>query len=118
LKLLDYFALPGSKRSKEIELLENMEIYLHKKISIEHLIRKMSEIDKLKFLLLKEDEITLFHVLDSFKIYPNNNYIQKLWMKYEFDFYKTEIDHGDLKLNFNSFSDEKKEAFMKLFSKF
>jgi hypothetical protein len=104
--------------NREIQILYKMENYLFKKISVEHMIRKMNDIDKLKFVFFKEEEIVLFDLLDNYKVQNTNTYIQNLWIKYEFEKYSRHIEKGDWNVIFDNLNDEKKETYSVLFSKF
>ena len=80
------------RKSRRIELLDKAESYINEKISIEFLLKKLNEIDKLKFSLLDSTQLQVFHIIPNpnfNEIFSLNNskiisLIDNLWSKYEF----------------------------------
>jgi hypothetical protein len=71
------------KRMKgRIDLFEE---YLHKKLSIEYVLEKLLEIEKIQFLLLNENELHFFKkLLNPQVLSKEETYIQNLYNKFEF----------------------------------
>lgn len=82
------------KMSKNMLLLEKTEKYIKEKISIEYIIKKLNEVDKLKFSVFNKDQLVLFNTIPNpnfneiFSEYDDStnkmNYIDQLWRKFEF----------------------------------
>lgn len=81
------------KKSYTILLLDKAEKYVKEKISIEFILKKLNEIDKLKFCLLNKEELYCFQAIPSpnfNEIFSENNtstnlsYIDELYRKFEF----------------------------------
>jgi hypothetical protein len=74
------------RNTKERKYLKWAEKYINAKISVESIILKMQEIDKIKFLLLDEDQFNLFNVIEnqlcSYDSTINSN-IHKCWKRQE-----------------------------------
>jgi hypothetical protein len=64
-------------------------------MSILSYLRKMHEIDILKYILLDEKQTTLFNFVSkpSLSLLNNNDFVDKLKMKFDSDFNKEEIDN-------------------------
>lgn len=68
-------------------LTSRVEKYVNKKMSVEYLVRKMDEIDKLKFVLFSDDELTVFKFIQNPNLIPDKeakSKIEDLWIKTEF----------------------------------
>jgi hypothetical protein len=79
-----------------LQMIKKIEEYVKKKLSVETMIPKFNEIDKLKFTLLSPIELEMIDLINYREItLPNvqqrKTKIQKLWDKYEFN-NKKEID--------------------------
>lgn len=79
------------RKSHSIKLISKAAKYIDEKISIEFILKKLNEIDKIKFVIFDKDQLNLFHIL------PNPNFneifgdhkkslkeIDNLWRVYEF----------------------------------
>lgn len=86
------------KKSKRILLLSKSKNYINEKISIEYILKKLNELDKIKFIIFNEDQLNLLNVVpnpnfnDIFdKIKDENSEslskIDRLWRKYDFYLY-------------------------------
>jgi len=73
-------------KNDSLTIIANVKSYLNKKSSLEYILKKMLEIDKMKFILFNEDELFLMRFMDNSsaiikeKRDPNN-----LWADYEFE---------------------------------
>lgn len=75
-------------------LLQKAEEYIKEKISIENILKKLNEVDKIKFSIFNKDQLNIFNtipnpnfneIFSQNKIDPNYmNEIDHLWRKYEF----------------------------------
>lgn len=81
------------KKSKNIILLEKVEEYLKEKISIEFVLKKLNEVDKIKFSIFNNEQLYLFNTIPNpnfneiFSESENSNSINnvdKLWRIFEF----------------------------------
>ena len=80
------------KKSHSIKLISKAAKYIDEKISIEFILKKLNEIDKIKFVIFDKDQLNLFHILPN----PNFNEIfgehkhgnlrelDNLWRVFEF----------------------------------
>ena len=71
-------------------MLTEIEKYINKKTSIDFILRKLIELDKVKFILLSQSEINAMKLLNipglSLVLEKRSkDYLQELWAKYEFD---------------------------------
>lgn len=79
------------RKSHSVKLISKAAKYIDEKISIEFILKKLNEIDKIKFVIFDKDQLNLFHIL------PNPNFneifgdhkkslkeIDNLWRVYEF----------------------------------
>jgi hypothetical protein len=116
INMLDYLFPRGLNKSLYVNVLEKFDIYIRKKTSLEYLIKKLFEIDKLKFLLLREEELPLFKLLDNPQIFSSSTYLDKLWKEYEFNFTFSAKDVEFLRNNLSSLKNSKNyEKFQKIF---
>jgi hypothetical protein len=112
------------KKSKNVKLLKKAEFYVDMKLSIEFILKKLIEIDKLKFVLFDTNQLNL---VDSIKN-PNFHQIfygpkilddsytltDKLWKTYDFyvpDYSKEKESYNVLK---HSFKTDITERLLKL----
>ena len=51
--------------------------YIHKKLIVEEIIKKMIEIDKMKFILMKKEGLKVLFNLDGPNIFNNDNHFNK-----------------------------------------
>jgi hypothetical protein len=59
--------------------------YLHKKLSIEYVLEKLLEIDKIQYLCFSENELNYFKLIPNSQIFSNSDsYLQRLYNKFEF----------------------------------
>jgi hypothetical protein len=76
------------KKETYLSTLEKVEMYVKKKSSLEYMIKKFNEIDKLKFMLLKNEELEIFNLIQNPHLKTlsgeTKNLIQSLWKKFEF----------------------------------
>jgi hypothetical protein len=77
--MMDYFCLPRFRNQLNSKILYTVEKYLKKKSSIEYIIRKMNEIDKMKFILFTEEEMLLFKMIQDPVLNSQNEQIHNLW---------------------------------------
>jgi hypothetical protein len=81
---LNSFFFKETKNIKNVNLFEN---YLTKKLSVENLVSKLLEIDKLQFSLLNEEELHIFkninnpHILER---HCGNESLKNLFKQFEF----------------------------------
>ena len=86
------------KKSSRVKLMDKAETYIKEKISIEHILKKLIEIDKLKFSIFDNEQLKVFHCIPNpnfNEIFNENkdeglNSLDYLWRKYEF--YKRDIE--------------------------
>lgn len=95
------------RKSRNINLLSKAAKYIDEKISIEFILKKLNEIDKMKFVLFDRDELNLFNILPNPNFeeifnYDHNNSnqtenlreIDNLWRLYEF-YQPNEIEENE-----------------------
>jgi hypothetical protein len=81
----DYFTVYFCNSPKN-HLLNNVQNYIQKKSSIEYIIHKMNDIDKMKFVLFSEPEICILNQLEKPSLIYSDIYtsMNSLWSKFEF----------------------------------
>jgi hypothetical protein len=109
LKFLDLICLTDFRNSKHLKILKKVELYLKKKFSVEFIVQKLNEIDKIKFVCFTPFEMNLMRMIQNPAIEHNEevdmNLIQNLWKKYEFEAEIIKEDYDELK----NYSKEEKE---------
>jgi hypothetical protein len=66
-------------------MITKFDDYLHKKLSVENLLEKLLEVDKIQYLFLNENELYYFKMIPNSQIFLNDDsYIQKLYKQFEF----------------------------------
>lgn len=71
------------KKSKKFY--SKVEDYLNKKSSIEYIIKKLNEVDKLKFVLFSKEELGFFNLLKNPSLFPENSNdknVELYWKKH------------------------------------
>ncbi len=104
---MDYFRVGVRiRKNKKIDDFKMLEKYMNRKISIDHILKKLLDIDKLKFLLLKDVECHAFKLISSPNIETIRGYdydilmgkddVQSLWRVNEFERDLTKEELGEL----------------------
>jgi hypothetical protein len=81
---LNLFLFKETKNIKNVNLFEN---YLTKKLSVENLVSKLLEIDKLQFSLLNKEELHIFKMINNPHIlerHHENESLKHLFKQFEF----------------------------------
>lgn len=72
LSLISFF-----HKNKKLKIAEISKNYIQKKLSVEEIIKKMIEIDKMKFILMKKEGLKVLFNLDGPNIFNNDNRFNK-----------------------------------------
>lgn len=66
------------RRNKNLKILDKVNTYLNKKISLCYLVNKLNEVDMMKYIIFNEDELTAFKFMKKFDvdIFSNNENIK------------------------------------------
>jgi hypothetical protein len=105
---MDLLCFKGIRNSIGLKLLDKTDAYVRKKLSVEAIIQKLNEVDKIKFACFSPEELHLMKLIQNPSIEQigstNKSYIQQLWKKFEFD---SEISQEELEKLKKSFSSDK-----------
>jgi hypothetical protein len=66
-------------------MIKTFQTYLYKKLSIEYILEKLIEIEKMQYLTLNENELTYFKMLKNPQIFSEeDSSLEHLYKRFEF----------------------------------
>jgi hypothetical protein len=83
LKAKDFIMI--CKKDKRMQMIKKFQVYLYKKLSVEYILEKLLEIEKMQYLTLNEDELKYFKLLKNPQIFSEQETaLENLYKRFEF----------------------------------